>query len=455
MEARMTQRTKWLTLLCTLLLALAMTITACGGDDGGTEEPTGGGTETTQEDTASETSDASGEVSVTAVWSGAEQEAFEAVIDGFKEVAPNVTVKYNSGGDQLPTVLSTAVEGGNPPDVAAVAQPGLAADFAKKGALKEIEYARSEMEENFNEDWIKLGTIDGKLYGLPFKGANKSTVWHNVQAFEDAGIEPATDWEGFLENAATLKESGVPAFSLGGADGWTLTDLFENIYLRTAGPEKYDQLATHEIKWTDQSVKDALTEMAKIFEDDENIAGGARGALQTEFPKSVSQVFEAEPKAAMVIEGDFVQGVINDSTDAKPGEGYDVSPFPTIGDASENTVMGGGDLVITFNDNPAVQAFVKYLATPEAAEIWAKRGGFASPNKNLDPSVYPDDIFRETASALAEAETFRFDMSDLAPADFGGTPGQGEWKILQDFLRDPNVDKTAAALEKAAARAYK
>ena len=447
----MKNRLRWLTLL---LVALAMTLAACGGDDGGSEdEPATGGGETTEQ--TAEKSDASGNVSVTAVWSGAEQEAFEAVIDGFKEVAPNVTVKYNSGGDQLPTVLSTAVEGGNPPDVAAVAQPGLAQDFAKKGALKEIEYAREVMEENFAEDWVKLGTIDGKLYGLPFKGANKSTVWHNVQAFEDAGIEPATDWEGFLENAATLKESGVPAFSIGGADGWTLTDLFENIYLRVAGPEKYDQLAAHEIKWTDQSVKDALTEMAKLFEDDENIAGGARGALQTEFPKSVSQVFGSDPKAAIVLEGDFVQGVIKDSTKAEPGTGYDVSPFPTLGDASENTVVGGGDLVITFSDNPAVQEFVKYLATPAAAEIWAKKGGFASPNKNLDPSVYPDDIFRKTASALAEAETFRFDMSDLAPADFGGTPGQGEWKILQDFLRDPDVDATAAALEKAAAKAYK
>ncbi len=35
----------------------------------------------------------------------------------------------------------------------------------------------------------------------------------------------------------------MPAYSIGGADGWTLTDLFENIYLRQAGPEKYDQLS--------------------------------------------------------------------------------------------------------------------------------------------------------------------------------------------------------------------
>jgi hypothetical protein len=47
-------------------------------------------------------------------------------------------------------------------------------------------------------------------------------------------------------------------------------------------------------------------------------------------------------------------------------------------------------------------------------------------------------------------------MSDLAPASFGGTPGQGEWKILQDFMSNPNnVDGTASQLEAAAAKAFK
>ena len=47
-------------------------------------------------------------------------------------------------------------------------------------------------------------------------------------------------------------------------------------------------------------------------------------------------------------------------------------------------------------------------------------------------------------------------MSDLAPAAFGGTPGSGEWKILQDFLAKPSdVDGTAQKLETAAAAAFK
>ena len=435
-----------LALLATLLLALG--VAACGGGD---EESSGGSGETTEQ-----ASDVKGNITVAGVWSGPEQKSFQAVLDGFKEQNPGVKVKYNSAGDQLPTVLSTAVEGGNPPDIAFVAQPGLAADFAKRGELKEIEFARSDIEEGFSEDWVKLGTFEDKLYGLPFKGANKSTIWFNTQVIEDAGIEPPTTYDELIESAETLKASGVPAYSIAGADGWTLTDLFENLYLRIAGPEKYDQLATHEIPWTDQSVKDTLKEMQRIFSDKDNIAGGTNGALETEFPTSVSQVFESDPKAAMVIEGDFVGGVITAETKAKAGEDFDVAPFPSAGDSGENVVMGGGDMLVMFKDSPAAQALVKYLATPEAAEIWAKQGGFSSPNKNVDPNVYPDEIQRTTASALAEAETFRFDMSDLAPASFGGTPGAGEWKILQDFLQNPkDVDGTAAALEKAAKKAFK
>ena len=52
----------------------------------------------------------------------------------------------------------------------------------------------------------------------------------------------------------------MPAYSIGGSDGWTLTDLFENIYLRTFGPAKYDQLTAHTIKWTDPSVITALND---------------------------------------------------------------------------------------------------------------------------------------------------------------------------------------------------
>ena len=398
--------------------------------------------------------DVSGEVSVMGVWSGAEQKAFQQVIDGFESQYPNVKVTFNSAGDQLPAVLATAEQGGSPPSMAVLPQPGLMQDFVKKGALKPIDYAKDTISQNFSSDWVDLATVDGKLYGLFFKGANKSTVWYNVKAFNDAGVQPPQTLPDLLQAAKTLKASGVKAYSIGGADGWTLTDLFENIYLRTAGPDKYDQLSTHQIPWTDPSVTTALQGMAQIFSDTGNIAGGTSGALQTDFPTSVSQVFSSPPKAAMVFEGDFVQGVITSSTSAKANTDFNQFAFPSIGDSAPS-VVGGGDIVVTFQDDPGTRAFVQYLATPQAGEIWAKLGGYASPNKNVNPDLYPDEISKATAMALADAQTFRFDMSDLAPAAFGGTVGQGEWKIMQDFLENPSDVKGAQqALESAAAKAF-
>jgi alpha-glucoside transport system substrate-binding protein len=429
---------------------LAFAAAGCGSD-----ENDGGGGASTATQTAAPAANVSGSLSVVGIWTGDEQKSFQAVLDGFTKKYPKVSVKYNPAGDNVPTVLGTAVEGGRPPDLAAIGQPGVVKQFQEKNALKPLDFAKADISANYTPDFLKLGTIDGTLYSFVFKGANKSTVWYNVDAFKNAGVTAPKTWDDFLNNAKTLKASGVPAYSVGGGDGWTLTDLFENIYLRQAGPDKYDQLSTHAIKWTDPSVTTALKSMADVLGDSSNIAGGTSGALETDFPTSVSNVFTASPKAAQVIEGDFVPGVVASKTKLKAKTGYDVYPFPEVG-SSGAAVVGGGDSIAMFKDTPAGRALVKYLASPEAAQIWAQRGGFSSPNKGVPESAYPDDITRTTATAIAKAQTFRFDMSDLAPAAFGGTPGQGEWKILQDFLNKPdNVDGTASKLEASAAKAFK
>jgi alpha-glucoside transport system substrate-binding protein len=431
------------------LAIVALMAAACGGGGGGETTGATGGTG----GGASECG--SGTISLMGIWVATEQKGIQAVLDGFEQKCPDVTVKYNPAGDNIVTVLATAVQGGNPPDLATIAQPGTIEEYAGRGELKPIDFAKDTISENFGQSIVDLGTFDGKLYSFLFKASNKSTVWYNVPLFQDAGVEPPETWDDLLAAADTIKASGVPAYSIGGADGWTLTDLFENIYIRTAGPEKYDQLAAHEIPWTDQSVKDALTEMAKIFSDTDNIAGGREGALQTDFPTSVTNAFGDNPKAAMVLEGDFVAGEILNSTSSKPEDGFNVFDFPSIND-SPPAVVSSGDQLVMFKDSPAARALVEYLATPEAAEIWVKRGGFSSPNKNVDENAYPDAILRSTATGLAEAETVRFDLSDLQPSAFGGTVGQGEFKLFQDFLANPSdVDGIAQKLEDAAAKAYK
>ena len=428
-------RYRWL-VLALLVGALAFVAAGCGGDD---------------DDGAVGSEEVSGSISLMAIWGGEEQESFQAVLDGFEEAFPNVDASYTSGGDNLAPLLSTAVEGGNPPDIAAIGQPGLMAQFAEQGAIQPIDDLRDTIVESFGESVADVGAVDGTQYGVMFKGANKSTIWYNVASFEEAGVEPPETWDDLTAAADTLKAAGITPYSVGVDVGWPITDIFENVYLRSAGAEMYDQLARHEIPWTDQSVKDALTIMAGIFAPD-NMAGGTEAALQTEMPDSVAKVFTDSPEAAMVIIGDFAPGVTE--TTLEPETGFNVFDFPSI-EGSEPAVMGSGDIFVKFTDNPAADAFLEYLTTTEAAEIWASRGGFSSPHKDLDTGVYPDEISRTTAGALAEADIFRFDMSDLQPAAFGGTPGQGLWKHLTDFVANPDdIDGTTQKMEADAARAF-
>jgi hypothetical protein len=396
---------------------------------------------------------ASGSINFDGVWSGAEAQSFGDVIKAFNKTNPNVHVNYKSLGDNLPTVLATAVAGGRPPDMADIAQPGLIQQFADKGALKPIAYARGVMLANFASSWIKVGTFNKKFYGLVFKASNKSTVWYNVHAFKNAGVSAPATFTQMIKDAGTIRSSGVPPFSIGGSDGWTLTDLFENIYLRQAGVAKYNLLSAHKLKWTDPSVTTALKTMAQVVGNSANMAGGTSGAVQTQFPDSVNNVFQNPPKAAIVIEGDFVPGVA--TVKAKPKVDYGEFPFPSV-NGSGPAVEIGGDTIVTFRDNPAIEAFTKFLATPQAAAAWAKHGGFATGNKNLNASVYPDAVTRATAGAVAKAKNVVFDMSDEQPGSFGATVGQGEWGLFQNFLRNPsNVTGIQKQLEAAAAAAYK
>ncbi|MFF8280835.1 ABC transporter substrate-binding protein [Streptomyces lateritius] len=433
------------TMACCSALTLALAATACGGDP---VSAGGGGKELSGQT-----------LNVAGVWSGAEQKNFQKVLDAFTEKTGAQT-RFTSTGDNVSTVVGSKIEGGNAPDVVMVPQVGVLQQFAEKGWLKPLsDKTAGAVDTNYAPVWKEYGSVDGKLYGLYFKAAHKSTVWYSPDAFEQAGVKPPKTYEEMLKSGQAVSDSGLSAFAVAGEDGWTLTDWFENIYLSQAGPEKYDQLAQHQISWTDPSVVKALTTLGTLFSDKKLIAGGQKGALGTDFPGSVEKVFGPEPEAAMVYEGDFVAGIAKDQFGKKIGQDATFFPFPAV-TGGKAPVVSGGDAAVVLKDGKnqkAATAFMEYLATPEAAAVWAGAGGFLSPNKKLDLASYGDDTLRETAKSLIDAgDSVRFDMSDQAPASFGGTKGVGEWKLLQDFLRDPsNPAGTAAALEAAAAKAYK
>lgn len=432
---------------------LALGLAACG-DDGDDKKkdatPSGSGTAAPAPRLDGTT------VSVAAVWTEGEQESFKKVLAEF-ERRTGARTEFIPTGDSASTFLGQRVEGNAPPDVAFLAQPGTLRQFAQKGWVKPLSaQVQQSVQANFTPQWQKLGSYQDKLYGVYYKGANKSLVWYNTKVFEDAGANAdAKTWDELLATAALVSDSGTPPFAIGGADGWVLTDWFENIYLSQAGPEKYDLLARHEIPWTDPSVKAALETLAKVFGQGDWFPGGSGGALQTEFPASIPQAFGDPPKAAMVVGADFIGTNIIKDTDSEIGTDAKFFAFPAVG-TGKAPVVTGGDVAVAMKDSPGAMALLNFLASPDAAKVWAQQGGYLSPNKNLDPAAYRDDTTRGIAKNLiAAGDDFRFDLSDQAPAAFGGTKGEGMWRDLQDFLRNPtDIAGAQGKLETDAAKAY-
>jgi alpha-glucoside transport system substrate-binding protein len=440
--------------------ALALTAAGCGDSGSDKGEPNGGNSRSGSSDVIPHTVQLpklnGQKLKVTAVWTGAEQKNFTKVLDEFAK-RTGADVSFVPSGDDMSSFVGSKIAGGDPPDVAMLQQPGVLNEFAEKGWLKPLSGdVTAQLNKNFPKGWQELGSHGGKQYGVYFKATNKSLVWYNTKIFDAAGAKEPKTWPEFLRTAQVIADFGVSPVSVAGADGWTLTDWFENIYLSQAGKEKYDQLAQHKIKWTDPSVKDALTTLGQLFGKKELLAGGNDGAIQTQFPNSVTQTFTGgdKAKAAMVFEGDFAAANIAGAK-AEIGKDAKVFPFPAVG--AQPPVVTGGDVGVALKDGQGAQALLTFLASTDAAQIWAKEGGFLSANKNLDPAAYPNDVLRSIAKALVAAgDDFRFDMSDQAPASFGGKPGQGEWKDLQDFLKNPaDVAGTQAKLESDAAKAFK
>jgi alpha-glucoside transport system substrate-binding protein len=420
------RRRRLLSLLAVCLLGVGV-LTSCGGDDDG-----GGGT-----------AEGTGEITIFSLWGGSEQEAFQKVLTQFTKDT-GIKTKYESARDFLP-VIRTRLAADNPPMVAIIPRPGFVAELAQDDVLIPLEdlgLDPDEINSNYSETWTNLATVDDTVYGVVAKANSKSTVWYKPNSFKENGFQVPTTWTELLAITKQYKEKGKTPWAAGAQgdeNSWTLTDWFEQIYARQAGPDKYRQLfETGEVPFNDQSVKDALTEMVKIV-NDQYMEGGIDTVLAISFNDSIGRVFSKNPKAEMLYEGGFVGGIAIDQINPslKPGQDIDWFEFPEINSEHGNPLVGGGDVAAAFVNNEDVAKLIEYLSTPEAGEIWVSTGAIASPNEGVPDSAYPNELVTKEAQQIQEAETFLFDGSDLLP----GTLGQNFGTLLQQVIKTPdNMD---------------
>ncbi|HZM84575.1 MAG TPA: ABC transporter substrate-binding protein [Candidatus Limnocylindrales bacterium] len=370
-------------------------------------------------------------IEVFVLWSGGELDAFRHTVDDFTRESGR-RVRIVTVGEQVRELLRARFNANNPPDIAIVPMPGLVREYARDGKVRWLDRSlTTAMHDSLNE----TVTVEGRQYGLWVKAAHKSLFWYRYKALRAAGENaPPRTWPHLVEMLAAQAKVGRPMLSIGAADGWVLTDWFENVLAGMDGGATYRRLARDEPEaWGSDVVSGALERLAEVWAIPGVFPYGPQRALLTQYEESVFEVF-AECRSAMVFEGDFVGAILTrlDSV-GRLCENADLFPFPAI--TGEPPLVVGGDVAARLSDSAGSDELMEWLSRPESMSGWAAQAGFLSPNRNVPISTYLGRD-RILAQQFYEATTPLFDLSDQLGGRLSAGQGRGLPRILTEFFRD-------------------
>jgi alpha-glucoside transport system substrate-binding protein len=414
----------------------------------------------------SSSSKTGGVVHVLGTWGGSEQDSFLAMVKPFED-RTGIKVEYEGTRD-LNAVLTTRVQGGNPPELAGLPGPGQMAEFAKAGKLVPLDNVldMGAMKDQYSEDWIKLGQVDangqvgsGKTVGIFIKTALKGLVWYDPKNFQAKNYQVPTSWNGLTSLTTQMSSGGTTPWCVGlesgSSSGWPGSDWVKEIVLSQSGGSVYDKWWQGKQKWTSPEVKQAWQTWGQqvLGPNAANVYGGKQYMLATNFGDAGQPLFASPPKCYLHNQGSFITDFFSKySTAPKAGEDYKFFGLPDINTQYTGSRVVAGDLFGMFKETDQAKQLIKYLTTPEAQSIWVKRGGAISPNKKVAASDYPDDLSRSIGAIMVATRTPKFDAGDLMP----NAMQAAYWKAILDYVNNPaQLDAILADLDKTQADAYK
>ncbi|MGP7959425.1 ABC transporter substrate-binding protein [Sanguibacter sp. A247] len=392
-----------------------------------------------------------------------EQVDQEESYDKFEECT-GATIKYE-GSREFEAQLQVRVSSGSAPDIAYLPQPGLLKTLVEDFpdiVVPASAGTAANVDKWFSPSWKEYGTVDGTFYAAPLGANMKSFVWYNPSIFKEKGYAVPTTWDEMLaltDKIASDFPDGKPwcaGIESGDATGWPATDWVEDVMLRTAGPEVYDQWVAHEIPFNDPQVVAALDAVADILKDPARVNGGFGDVktIATQAWNSAGQPIMtpkdgSSPKCFLHRAANFYQTNWPEGT--KVGEDGDVFAFFLPGKtAADKPVLGGGEFVAAFRDAPEVAAFQAFLASDTWANEKAKAtegGGWVSANSGLKLDNLATDFDKLASGVLGDKNSvIRFDASDLMPAAVGA--GSFWTEMVKFFAEGKSSQDVADSIEK-------
>lgn len=440
-------RTKKWTQVSTLLTLFALLLAACGAPattgESTASAPAGstaaGETAASAAPAGSTAATGGSKVEVFSWWTGTgEAEGKEALYQIFKQRNPGIEIVdatvTGGAGANAKTVLTTRMQGGQPPDSFQVhAGQELIGTWVVADKMEPITSIFRE------EGWDKVMppllleqiTYNGEIYSVPVNIHRSNVLWYNKKVFADNGLTAPKTVEEFFTVSEALKAKGVTPLAIGAKDAFATPHLFESVLLATFGPEDYPKLFQDESMWVDPRSVQAVETFGRML----SYSNEDRASLT--WQDAASRVYEG--KAAMTIMGDWAEGFFKTSGGTPNVEfGWEASP------GTAGTFMWLSDsfgLPKGAPNREAAIAWLKAAGSKEGQDAFNPKKGSIPARTDADKSLY-DEYLTYSIDAFAKEK--------LAPSIVHGAAANEAFAA--SFANAVNVfaaDQDAAALAQA------
>ena len=392
--------------------AASLALASCGFGGGGGGDDTSGGTTL--------------ELLVPS-YSDQTQGLWEDVIAGFEDANPDVHVELEvQSWDNLESVISTKVQGGEAPDIY---NGGPFAGFASDGLLYAAEDVTSpETLADFQESFLANEQLDGTTYALPFIASARALFVNNT-LLEHAGVaSPPTNWDELLDAATKVSALG------GGIAGYGMP----------LGSEEAQAEAAVRLWGGGGTFGD---ESAITIDDPANLPGAEQikkmidaGATQAD-PGSTDR----SPLMDIFVQGKIGMQVglpptVGQIADNNPELDYSIVPIPTK-DGSPFT-LGVADQLMAFQNDgdkqDAIRAFFDYFYSADVYVPWVKAEGFLPVTKSGADALADEEALAPFLEVLPDAQFYPSTNAKWSAADsaFKALFGQIQSKPAQDVLEE-------------------
>lgn len=298
-------------------------------------------------------------------------DAINELIEAYKEVAPDVTINYETTQNDYPTLLKAKLNSGEVPDIFS-STSGKEIDVYREWSYDLADQPLAETMLPSVASAMKSTEEGGGVYGLAIKG-NYFGIVYNKAIFEECGITefPQTAEE-LTAACEKIAEAGYKPFTTGFSEWWVFKHVFQHFMdaaAANAGIDVADLVTSFE------KGEAKIADYPELYDNffnfiDQAVKYGDDKPLETALENELAAFGSGE--AAMVLgQGAWIEA---DALAIDPELQIGFNGYPVTDKAEQCQVISGSDQALhVYNESEALQAtldFVNWWYTSDYGISW-------------------------------------------------------------------------------------